>query len=77
MNSLLDEEEQEGKTSEITLSTASLLGIDLRRVLWVWLFHGPRNGECARNHHGGHSRTGGDAGACCSAGCGALARRTG
>src|SRR6202451_2919881 len=40
MNSLLDEEEQEGKTSEITLSTASLLGIFFGLVLICGVFFG-------------------------------------
>jgi septal ring-binding cell division protein DamX len=40
MNSLLDEEEEEGKTSEITLSTASLLGIFFGLVLICGVFFG-------------------------------------
>jgi DedD protein len=40
MNSLLDTEEEEGKTSEITLSTASLLGIFFGLVLICGVFFG-------------------------------------
>ena len=40
MNSLLEEEEEEGKTSEITLSTASLLGIFFGLVLICGVFFG-------------------------------------
>jgi DedD protein len=40
MNSLLDEEEEESKTSEITLSTASLLGIFFGLVLICGVFFG-------------------------------------
>src|SRR5271156_1972144 len=40
MNSLLDVEEEEGKTSEITLSTASLLGIFFGLVLICGVFFG-------------------------------------
>ncbi len=40
MNSLLDDEEEEGKTSEITLSTASLLGIFFGLVLICGVFFG-------------------------------------
>ncbi len=40
MNSLLDSEEEEGKTSEITLSTASLLGIFFGLVLICGVFFG-------------------------------------
>ena len=40
MNSMLDTEEEEDKTSEITLSTASLLGIFFGLVLICGVFFG-------------------------------------